>query len=438
MKFNNKKFYELAKQNNFEAADIYYKKNYALSVSVFHGEVDSFTQHETQLLTARGIINGKFGSVTTEAIDKNTPQFLIDSIKRTASVIENDDPSIIFKGSEKYHKKNVFNEKLLTGNIKEKIGILLEIEKKLLAYDKRINEVISVGYDEGSSENYLTNSYGLKLNQKMASYTFYAEVSAKEGEETRTAYKVFESMDENEFELDNFVKDLAEDVLNKLGSTQCKSKKYPVLLNQECFSVLLSHLLSSIDAEEIQKHTSLFEGKLNQQVVSKKLTIVENPLQKGIFFRYFDDEGVATNKKYLIKKGVLQTYLYTLQTAKKDGTMPTGNGYRAGGKASADTSYLVVKPGKRDEKEVISYCKEIGLMPIYIKPLVQAKHIFSHVEWHMHGYMILVEEQESMPDYLFVDHKESEERYPIPAAFESYARYMKIRIGQEKFKEEQE
>lgn len=358
MKFNARKFFELAKERGFDASDIYFHRNYSLSMSIFHGKVDSFTQNDSYSLTARGIINGKFGAVTTEAIDKDTPQFLVEGIERTAKIIENNDPSIIYKGSSKYHKKNLFRDDIATGNIEEKTRILLEIEQKLKNFDKRVNEVVTVGYEEGISEDKLSNSYGLKLYQKQADYTYFAEITVKAGEEIRSGFKVFSSIDPNEFNVDNFVRDVANDALEKLGSIQCKTKNYPVVLNPKAASILLSCLLSSLDAEEVQKHSSLFEGKLNQQVISKKLTIMENPLKKTIFFRYFDDEGVATNKKFLFKNGVLKTYLYTLRTAKIDGVEPTGNGYRTGSKAVASTALVSVKPGKKTEEEIFSSIKE--------------------------------------------------------------------------------
>jgi PmbA protein len=192
----------------------------------------------------------------------------------------------------------------------------------------------------------------------MTTYAYYAQVSAKEGEDIRTGFQVFASFDENEFKIDEFVEKVANDALEKLGSVQCDSKKYPVVLNPECVATLLGFLISSLDAEEIQKHTSLLEGKLNQQVLSKKLTVVENPLAKNIFFKYFDDEGVATEKKYLFNKGVVSTYLYTLQTAAIDGVKPTGNGYGSGAKAKADVGFIEVKGGRKSEEEMISEIKE--------------------------------------------------------------------------------
>ena len=72
--------------------------------------------------------------------------------------------------------------------------------------------------------------------------------------------------------------------------------------------------------------------------------------------------------------------------------------------------------------EVTEYCKEIGLMPVHIRPLTEAKHIFSHVEWHMIGYEIKVDELEktNKKEFLFIGFDEIEEIYPIPSAFEKY------------------
>ena len=358
MKLNDKKFFELAKSSGFESADLASNEATSLSVSIYHSEVDSLTNNSSYELVARGIYKGKMGSISVDNVNKNSPEFLVEQIKRAASIIENDDPAIIFKGSEKYHKKTVSKNIDFSENVREKVQNLLEIERKLLAFDKRINEVVTVGFESSSHTYKKTNSYGLKLSQKTNSYTYFAEVTAKDGEEIRTGFSVFASLDENEFNIDDFVKKVATDALQKLGSVQCESKKYPVVLNPECVASLISFLINSLDAEEIQKHTSLLEGKLNQQVFNKKLTVIENPLEKNLFFRYFDDEGVATNKKFLIKNGVVSTYLYTLQTAAKANTNPTGNGYGSGTKAKADVGYVQVKPGTKSEEEILSSIKE--------------------------------------------------------------------------------
>ena len=105
-------------------------------------------------------------------------------------------------------------------------------------------------------------------------------------------------------------------------------------------------MLSNVSSESIQKHSSLFEGKLNTQVASKKLTVYEKPLAKNFFFSAFDGEGVATQNKTVIENGVLKTYFYNLNNAKKDGVQSTGNGSKSGNKVGIKFSNIFVKPGR--------------------------------------------------------------------------------------------
>lgn len=90
--------------------------------------------------------------------------------------------------------------------------------------------------------------------------------------------------------------------------------------------------------------------------------------------------------------------------------------------------------GHLSEEEALQWAKEHHIVPIRIQPLEAAKHIFSHVEWHMTGFMIRVDELEQKEEnLLFVDVKETEEKYPVPAAFSAYTGYMHIRLGNERF-----
>ena len=75
--------------------------------------------------------------------------------------------------------------------------------------------------------------------------------------------------------------------------------------------------------------------------------------------------------------------------------------------------------GHLSQDEALEYAKRIGLSPLRIKKLPEAKHIFSHVEWQMIGYVVRVDELEPacQEDMLFIHPEEVEKRYPIPAAF---------------------
>ena len=97
--------------------------------------------------------------------------------------------------------------------------------------------------------------------------------------------------------------------------------------------------------------------------------------------------------------------------------------------------------GSMGQEEVVSLVKQMGYAPIRIQPLGEAKHIFSHIEWHMTGYVIRVEEPEmrqqvqsgsQKDDLLFVNAEDAKEKYAIPSAFAAYAKFMNIFLGNEK------
>lgn len=79
--------------------------------------------------------------------------------------------------------------------------------------------------------------------------------------------------------------------------------------------------------------------------------------------------------------------------------------------------------GHQEEKKVIAYLKQLGVMPLRIRRLEPAKHIFTHKEWHMTGYYIRVDDLTGMGEYVFVDPAEIKNKYPVPSA---YAAYMKL------------
>ena len=99
--------------------------------------------------------------------------------------------------------------------------------------------------------------------------------------------------------------------------------------------------------------------------------------------------------------------------------------------------------GFRTAEEVTAYLADNGIKALRILPLEDAKHIFTHREWHMKGYMVRVDELEGRPpgkdikDWIYIEPEETGEKYPIPSAFGAYAKYLSIRLGKERYGEEE-
>ena len=81
--------------------------------------------------------------------------------------------------------------------------------------------------------------------------------------------------------------------------------------------------------------------------------------------------------------------------------------------------------GRLTEKEALQAVRDLRLHPLHIRKLADARHIFSHVEWHMSGYMIRVDSlTRDSSDMLFVELQDARAHYPIPSAFAAYTDYL--------------
>ena len=349
-------FFKLAKEAGIEECELYIRQSYSLSFSLFHDEVDNYSSNNGYAIIARGKINGKMGMASADVWSKEKAAYLVKEIAANAKVIENEDPVFIFKGSEKYKKINTFNKALENVSIEEKMAKLHELEKEIRAYDKRINEVQAVEYSETKEVVTIMNSNGLNLNQKSNYFVYVGAAVAKEGEQVKSGYDIILDNDFSKADMKALAAKVAKNTVDQLGGEPCETAVYKAVLSPDVVSSLLNAYLSNVSAEEVQKKSSLFIGKLGQKVASSKLTVEDRPLSRNVFARWFDDEGVATYNKAIIKNGVLQTYLHSLTTAAKDGVESTGNGYGAG-KKEPSTAFVYVKPGKKSQEELF---KEVG------------------------------------------------------------------------------
>ena len=85
----------------------------------------------------------------------------------------------------------------------------------------------------------------------------------------------------------------------------------------------------AFEADFNRKGQSVFSGKMGQKVCDSSISIVDDgtiPGNRGAC--YYDDEGVPGQKTYMVKDGILNSYLHDRISAKWYGVSPTGNGRR--------------------------------------------------------------------------------------------------------------
>ena len=130
-------------------------------------------------------------------------------------------------------------------------------------------------------------------------------------------------------DLDN-VKTVGEEAarrtLARLNARKISTRSAPVIFEAPVARGLFSALTTAISGGALYRRASFLLDKLGEQVFAPQVQIEEQPhLLKQLGSAPFDNDGMATGRKQLIRDGVLESYVLSAYSARKLGLPPTGN-----------------------------------------------------------------------------------------------------------------
>jgi len=325
---NFEKLFKLAKEKGIEDIQVYFSGSTEFDIEVLKGSVEKYAIADSAKLAVKGIYQGKMGTVSTEVINEDVFDFIVDSIIASAIAIDSEDEVFIYKGDKSYKKlEGLFNQELVEVPAARKIEDTKKLEKLVLAQDERIT-MVQAFYGEGTTKVSIQNSKGLNLEKKVNNSALGVFVIASDGTDQRTAYEYKLSNDYNDFNLEEMAINGAKKACAQLGASPVESGEYEILIENAASASLLHPHVAMFSAESVQKNVSLLKGKIGEVLGSDLITLVDDPFRKkSAKSGAFDDEGVATKYKELIKEGKLTGFLHNLKTAKKGNTESTGSGF---------------------------------------------------------------------------------------------------------------
>lgn len=112
----------------------------------------------------------------------------------------------------------------------------------------------------------------------------------------------------------------------RLGARKISSRTCPVLFEAPLACGLLGNFTQAISGGALYRKTSFLLDALDTRIFPKHIQIVDDPfVPQGMGSGYFDDEGIAAQRRELVQSGVLTGYLLSVYTARKLKMQPTGN-----------------------------------------------------------------------------------------------------------------
>ncbi len=220
-----------------------------------------------------------------------------------------------------------------TVSVKDKIPYLQNINDKIFSLDKRVNKVNAWLSDESvyvllyTSEGVLSYDYRPMVNLG-AFCVMEKDGRIENSYSSRSFRKGFE------FLSDELVNEISGEAVARAAilfdATRPGAGEMPVVMGAGGSGILLHEAIGhTFEADFNRKGTSIFADKMGQKVAESFVNIVDDgtlPFNRGAI--NMDDEGSASMKTYLVKNGILNSYLHDRISAGFYQVAPSGNGRR--------------------------------------------------------------------------------------------------------------
>jgi len=350
LKVFNKRLFERVAAG--EAAESVYSAGSSFEVSIRDGEILEYSVSDSMGLHFRLLSeNGRLGSASTQILDDEAVDMLVDGARENAALVESNDQQFLHDGSGEYAKLVLFNPDLEAMDAAEKIAMAKKLEQLTLEQDPRIEKVDGCAVFYSGAEATMTNTLGLDISEKVNMLGGYVSAIAKDGDRVNTGFKTFFVKDPADIDLEKVARAAAQDAISGLNAVSLPSGTYRILLRNDMASTMLSTFTGIFSADNAQRGLSQLKGREGEMVASECVTIMDDPhLIKGGASSSFDGDGVPTYVKAVVDAGKLTTLLHNLKTANKQGVKTTANA--SSGKGIAPTNFYF-KPSEISFDEMV-------------------------------------------------------------------------------------
>jgi PmbA protein len=134
----------------------------------------------------------------------------------------------------------------------------------------------------------------------------------------------------------------AERSLSRLNARQLDTRKCPVLFEAPQAVGLVGAFVQAVSGGALYRKSTFLTDSLGTAIFGPDIQIIEDPHQLGgVGSAPFDEEGVRTQRRDVVRNGVLQGYFLSTYSARKLGMKTTGN---AGGSHNLEIRSTRTKP----------------------------------------------------------------------------------------------
>ncbi len=303
----------MAMELGADQARAIYEKDIENSVTVLNNEVDKLMSSVGSTLFLSLFIDGRYGSFSTNMLREDELRKFIASAVESTRLISRDEcrrlpnPEICFKGEAA--DLGQYDGKAETLTPDERIANARSASEEVWGKNKKL---LSIETEWGDQVEYsaLADSQGFRGETLQTSFTLSANCSIKgRGDEKPESWWYEGSMFADRLKMDGIGATALQRGLNALNPKKLQSGKYNIVVENTVSSKMVSPILSALSGGNLQQSNSFLKDTLGTKVFGDNFTLVDRPHTPGMAgSRWFDDNGVATADRDIIRNGVVSSY----------------------------------------------------------------------------------------------------------------------------------
>ncbi len=228
-------------------------------------------------------------------------------------------------------------------------------EAAALSVDKRITNSEGAGVSAQQSHFFAGNTHGFRGGYASSRHSLSVSPIAGRGNDMQRDFWYTSERHAKDMAKPEAVgRYAAERALARLKSRKIATCEVPVLFENTLAAGLMGAYVQATSGGALYRKSTFLLDSLGKQVFPKHIDIIEDPhILRGKGSAPFDDEGVLTRKRRVVKNGVVQGYFLSSYSARKLGMKTTGH---AGGSQNLVMQSRLTQP-KDDLKAML---KKLG------------------------------------------------------------------------------
>lgn len=317
-----------AKALGASAASVDISESAGLSVNVRKGRVETIEQNRDKGLGVTVYVGARRGHASSSDFSDDALARTVQAAWEIARFTGEDplaalpDPETLFSGSldlDLFHPWTI--------ETAEAIEIAQRMEQAAFAVDRAISNSEGAGVSTSHGHFVSANSLGFMAGFPYSRHYIACAPIARLGRHMQRDDWYSAARSEQGLARPEAVgRYAAQRALSRLGATKLSSRKVPVLFEAPLACGLLGNFIGAASGGALYRRASFLLDALGKPVFSPHIDVVEEPHRPGALGSSpFDDEGVATQARTVVRGGTLEGYFLSSYSARKLGMKTTGN-----------------------------------------------------------------------------------------------------------------